>query len=793
LASLGRIGKFELLRSLAVGGMAEVFLARQTGVQGFEKMLVIKKILPHLANQDRFVQMFLDEARLAARFNHPNVVQIYDLGQDRDVFYIAMEYIHGEDIKSVVRRCAKRKQRLPLEHIVKIFSGVLDGLHYAHNQTDLDGQAKGIVHRDVSPHNILVSFQGGVKLVDFGIAKARSEISTTIPGRVKGKHAYMSPEQCQGFELDLRSDIFSAGVVMYELLTWTRLFKRKTDLDTLKAVVSGEIRRPSSICPEIDEDLEAIIFKALARDREQRYQTAQEMQMALEDYLLTKGLKSNSVLVSRFMEELFADKLEARTKALEQAKAKNLEGAVLSAGDEGPDLVAFLNMFFDDSATSSDSSSGSHPGGGIDMNVGPEFTPSSDYTPAHIPAPEQAPAPVRRATTAPALEQQTANSPSKPPPPKAPPGMELLHSAPAPAPNESPIREVPAVDGSSPTRPAQPAAPALPVSQPPPPGDILDPGTFPAPQPADPTFPDPVDPMAGERLPGDPDPYAEELMPTGKKGKGFLVLVFLVLMALAGGLIYMFRDTEKKSVAPETGRVLVESVPSGGDVYFNDSRLPSQTPTEIGRIEPNVEHVVRVTLPGLPPWEKKFTLTDTTTPLKFKAILSKEEAEKARMSGKAIIAGAEGKGAGDIKVVSTPPKALIYLDGISTGKKTPSTLRKVPAGLDHVVLLEKEGMQPVFERLTLKDADLAEVNLTLEKSETPMTGRILVHVESEPEGAKVRINGFPLKKQTPVAVKILNSGASELEVELKDHRIWENTVRPVPGADLTFFAKLKKK
>ncbi|RME19717.1 MAG: serine/threonine protein kinase, partial [Deltaproteobacteria bacterium] len=197
--------------------MAEVFLARQTGMKGFEKVVVIKRILPHLAMQERFVQMFLDEARLAARFNHPNIVQIYDLGEENGSYYIAMEYINGEDLRSVVKACAARSERIPMEHVVKIISAVLDGLHYAHQQADLEGRRKGIVHRDVSPHNIIVSFEGGVKLVDFGIARARSEISTTIPGRVKGKHAYMSPEQCQGLELDCRSDIFSAGIVLYEL------------------------------------------------------------------------------------------------------------------------------------------------------------------------------------------------------------------------------------------------------------------------------------------------------------------------------------------------------------------------------------------------------------------------------------------------------------------------------------------------------------------------------------------------------------------------------------------------
>ncbi|HUU00260.1 MAG TPA: serine/threonine-protein kinase [Myxococcota bacterium] len=764
--SLDHIGRYELLKSLAVGGMAEVFLARQTSVQGFEKVLVIKKILPHLASQERFVQMFLDEARLAARFNHPNIVQIFDLGQDQDVFFIAMEYIHGEDIKSLVRRCAKKKQRIPNEHIVKIFSGVMDGLHYAHQQTDLDGKKGGIVHRDVSPHNIIVSFEGGVKLVDFGIAKARSEISTTIPGRVKGKHAYMSPEQCRGMDIDGRSDVFSAGVVMYELLTWTRLFKRKSDLDTLKAVAAGDVRPPQSVSPEIDAELQDIVMRALAPNKDDRYQTAQEMQMALDDYLLAKSLKSNSIFISRFMADMFADKLEARNRALEHAKAANLEGAVLAAKDEGPDLVAFLDMFFGDAGSGSDSTGETGRISGTQSDAGPEFTPSSEYTPAGKPGFPGSK--MKRTDPVLQISPDSGRPPPKAPPPKPPPGMELLHDAPVVS-----TRQDRAQPGQSPFETEQP--------------DSLmsfDTGAQPAAE--------IVDPLAGERLAGEPDPYADEIMPAGKRGKGFLVLVFLVLAVLAGGLIYMFRDTEQTSNAPKTGRVEVKSIPSGADVYYDDSRLPSQTPTEIGSIEPAVEHTLKVSLPGLPAWEKKFTLTDTRKPLFFEAVLSKGAALKARMSGAPIIAGADGKGFGEIQVKSKPPRALIYLDGISTGKKTPSTLSKVAAGLDHVILLEKKGMQSAFERFKLTGGQTIQLDLSLQVGADEARGRLLAHVESEPEGAKVTVNGYPLSSKTPLAVKMLAKDVSELEVEMKGYKTWKRTVRPVPGVDLTFFAKLKK-
>ena len=783
MTSLGRIGKYELLKSLALGGMAEIYLARQTGMEGFEKVVVIKKILPHLGTQDRFVQMFLDEARLAARFNHPNIVQIYDLGHEGDAFYIAMEYIHGMDLKSVVRRCAKLKRRIPLEHIVKIFSGVLDGLNYAHTQPDLDGKTGGVVHRDVSPHNVIVSFQGGVKLVDFGIAKARSQISTTIPGRVKGKHAYMSPEQCQGQELDGRSDIFSAGTVMYELVTWTRLFKRKTDLETLKAINAGDIRLPRELIPELDEELENIIMKALARKKEDRYQTAQEMQVALEDYLINHGLKSNPVLIAQFLSELFADKLAVMSKALEEAKAPNLERAVLDRGEKGPDLVAFLDMFFSDSAMGRDTTtSGSLTPGSGDL-AGPEFTPTGDDIGdiADIPKdstvrlPPEMIAPIVGAAKKKTPSAPSKPAPSKPPPPRAPRGMEVRHVAPGATKQKTPSPVKPA-----PIRPAPAPAPA-----PMPPQDLMAP-----PDPVD-QFP-PVDPMAGEMLPGDPDPYQDELMPMKKKSKGFIFLMLLILGGLAGGLIYMFKDTQQSSTAPATGRVKVKSVPPYADVYFNDTCMPDKTPTEVGNVEPNVEHTVRVVLPGFPPWEKKFTLTDTTKPLEFNAILSKEEAEKARMSGGPVVAFAEGKGTGSIRVNSKPPRALVYLDGVSTGKRTPTTLKDVPAELDHVILLEKQGRTLAFERVKLGDGQEAVVDLALEPGK-PSTKRLKVGVESIPDGAKVITEGYPLKKTTPMSVMLRADVPTLLEIELKGHKTWKRTVRPVPGVDLTIFAKLKKK
>ncbi|MCA9610680.1 MAG: serine/threonine protein kinase, partial [Myxococcales bacterium] len=230
-----RFGKYTLIRQIALGGMAELFLALQRSVAGFEKLIVVKRVLPHLAKDDSFIEMLLAEARIAATLNHPNIAHVYDVGKADGRFYIAMEHVNGEDLRSLVRQMKKKGvTAFPLEHALAIVLGCCAGLAYAHDKRDLDGEPMGIVHRDVSPQNILVTFTGDVKLVDFGIAKAgRGQMEDTGSGQLKGKVPYMSPEQAQGLHLDNRSDIFSLGIMLFELCTGRRLFRGKNEMETL--------------------------------------------------------------------------------------------------------------------------------------------------------------------------------------------------------------------------------------------------------------------------------------------------------------------------------------------------------------------------------------------------------------------------------------------------------------------------------------------------------------------------------------------------------------------------------
>ncbi|MGQ0507434.1 MAG: serine/threonine protein kinase [Myxococcaceae bacterium] len=305
-----RFGKYTLLDRIAVGGMAEIFLARQAGLEGFEKVIVIKRIRPHLSKQTSFVKMFLNEAKLAAQLNHQNIVQIYDLGKIGESYFIAMEDIFGRDMRRIIPKADAMGIPFPMVYALKIASSVCEGLYYAHQKVDLYGNPLHIVHRDVTPENIFVSFDGTVKILDFGIAKAANQLEHTRAGEIKGKLSYMSPEQCLGKPLDCRSDIFSLGVVLYEWLTGFKLFTGESEVAILKSVTDGKIYAPSYFKADIPDAVEAILMRALEKDRDLRYQSAWEMQYDLDQFLTQYEFTPSNIHLSNFLKQLFSDELE---------------------------------------------------------------------------------------------------------------------------------------------------------------------------------------------------------------------------------------------------------------------------------------------------------------------------------------------------------------------------------------------------------------------------------------------------------------------------------------------------
>ncbi len=278
-------GQYTLLERIALGGMAEVWKARMKGVEGFQKTVAIKKILPHLTDSSDFVTMFIDEAKLAAQLNHNNIIHIYDLGKIDADYYIAMEYVDGKDLRSILNTAREQTRPLPLGLALLVASRVAAALDHAHLKKDFEGREMGLVHRDVSPQNVLISFEGDIKLCDFGIVKAVSKASKTQMGALKGKLQYMSPEQAWGRPVDARSDIFSLGSVLFEMLTGQRLFSGESEMSVLDAVREGRIQAPRDLDPRVPLEVNALVLKALAREPRDRYGSAGDFQHEIDAVL----------------------------------------------------------------------------------------------------------------------------------------------------------------------------------------------------------------------------------------------------------------------------------------------------------------------------------------------------------------------------------------------------------------------------------------------------------------------------------------------------------------------------
>ena len=320
-----KFGRYELLELIATGGMAHIFRARLTSAPGMTKELVIKRVLPHLVQNREFIDMFMDEARIAMPLTHGNVVQVFEFGQEGEETFLAMEYVRGRNLETVLRRVADAGTPMPLPLVLFIGAEVAKGLDYAHRFRDPHNRPSGIIHRDVSPQNVLVGFQGEVKLTDFGIAKARSKIHQTSQGIIRGKAAYLSPEQAECRDIDARSDQFSLGTVLYEMLCGLRPFEGDTEVATLQKVRQAAVEPPSQHRPEVPQAVDAAILRALARRPEQRFETCGALQVALSRALQQVAPEFTSAELADWMAARFAGEITheiearaARDRLLEQ-------------------------------------------------------------------------------------------------------------------------------------------------------------------------------------------------------------------------------------------------------------------------------------------------------------------------------------------------------------------------------------------------------------------------------------------------------------------------------------------
>ena len=322
-------GKYTLIRKIALGGMAEIFKARSGGAEGFEKEVVVKRILPHFSEDEAFVKMFIDEASITSKLQHPNIVQIFDFDLCEGSYYIAMELIEGVDLKKVIDVGIKSGKPLSVAQCVWILIDLSKGLHYAHVK-EYKGQPLNIVHRDISPHNAMVSYNGDVKLMDFGIAKAAQRSTKTMAGTVKGKVAYMSPEQARGKPLDGRSDLFALGIMLWEMLTGKRLFLGDSDFETLTNVLKSEPPPPSQLNPKVPADLDNIILKALKKDRDERWPNVEAFQRELTRWYYSNVTDLEGESLKKYLHELFADDIR-KLKELNDADAMATGGKPAAA------------------------------------------------------------------------------------------------------------------------------------------------------------------------------------------------------------------------------------------------------------------------------------------------------------------------------------------------------------------------------------------------------------------------------------------------------------------------------
>jgi serine/threonine protein kinase len=374
-----KLDRYELLCPIAEGGMASVWIARHTGKHGFEKFVAIKTVLPKFAADARFQQMFQDEARIASRIEHANVAQVLDVGEQHDITFLVMEYVDGESLSTVHRTLAKKGMRIPPGVVLRVMADVCGGLHAAHELREEDGQLLGVVHRDVSPQNVLVSAKGIAKLIDFGIAKARDRLAAdTNAGQVKGKIRYMAPEQALGGAIDHRADLWAVGAILYHLLSGKPPYDGDNDVQALMVLTSG--RPPVPLAAEVHPAIAAVVMRALASSVEGRLSSAAEMQQALEDAIVDAQVATSTAAVSAFLAEHVADRARKRKEAIaigvkaaaeRERYAKIMRSHVkVTAGGTGTALDAGFNEATLGTGASSATRIGSDPEIGSRSGVG---------------------------------------------------------------------------------------------------------------------------------------------------------------------------------------------------------------------------------------------------------------------------------------------------------------------------------------------------------------------------------------------------------------------------------------
>ncbi len=700
-------GKYLLIDRVNVGGMAEVYKAKTRGVEGFEKLVAIKRILPNIAEDDEFITMFIDEAKISVQLTHANIAQIYDLGKIGDSYFIAMEYVPGKDLRAIFDRMRKRGETLPIPLTCYAISRVCEGLDYAHRKKDAVGRDLNIVHRDISPQNVLTSFEGEVKLIDFGIAKAANKASKTQAGILKGKFGYMSPEQVRGLPLDRRSDIFAVGVVLYELLTGERLFLGESDFSTLEKVRNVDVVPPSTYNRRIPDELERIVMKALTKDVDQRYQWCSELENDLQRFLITSDTIFSRKDLATFMKAAFAEDLEREKLKNQEAMGVDVAAAVSAAppveeisfdvdDDVDPDSTEVGPM-----PTSDPSITSPGPGPGTQPGV----APPAGRTPP--PAPPAAPQPPPGAT--PLTPPPAARTPAPPAaapvsPPAAGPGSRLPPIVRGPGPGAGPPRMGPGAGAAPPRRPPLPPIP------------LEDGPTGVGAQPQRARDRD------RDRNRDDDDRRAGG----GGARKALYAVGGLLLLAAVGGGAWYLGHAGPNGAAP--GVLIIRGSPTGakvsvdgaevGDVPYIDSKMT------VG------EHQVKVVAAGYRPYQKQVAVLPGQTAT-VTATLKEASHPKA-----------------SVLVVTVPLDTEVLLDGkvVKDGGQSPWQSKSVAAGTSHTIVVHKPGFRD--RTFTWTPEAGSDKTFTAQLASAQVT----VVVDSTPSHAEVFLDGDK-KGETPLTLK----------------------------------------
>ena len=837
-----QFGKYYLIEKLAVGGMAEIYKAKTFGVDGFEKLLAIKRILPHCAADKDFITMLIDEAKLSVLLSHANIVQVYDLGKIGDDYFISMEYIHGVNLRDIVYRCRESQRPVSAEIAVYIISEVSKGLDYAHRKSDLSGQPLNIVHRDISPQNILISYEGEVKIVDFGIAKAAMNISHTMAGILKGKIAYMSPEQALGKAIDYRTDIFSTGILLYEMLTNTRLFTGESQFEVLKKIRTSRIDA-ASLPASIPEALREVVAKVLAYRPEDRYQTAADLQIELTKYLYSTYLDFSPRKLAAFVKELFTTEIKSEQFLLAREAAFESQTSSMNVS-EGAKQLELVHRDLSITPVTREVTASRQPF--LETMVTPlTGTPEKEVATERkrVAKKEKArwPRVIGAGVLAVALiygafrfipgirfwehkvAPEVAATAGTVDVTSVPDGAKILMSGQdtglvTPATISSLSLNSPYVlrlekDEFKPQERAFRLASTAVVpiqmtlekmggilnviSDPPGAAILLD-----------------------GRATGRVTPATVEDIPLGVEHRVTLSKPeyedFEQVINLTDAVPQRI-STILKAVVAKTGSLMVSSQPSGAQIALNGQDTGRTTPATIANLKLNQDYAVKLSKEGFEAWTKTLTLA-SAQPLSVEGQLKEMAAPPTPPPTTPTTPtttplppeAAKGEETGSLQITSTPPGAKILLDGKATRKQTPATLQNLKVGKSYTVGLSKTDFEHWTKKITVASAkpiavegQLKETQKPTEEAKPPPSAPAertpeapaapaatsgepaQIRIASNPSGAQVFINS-EFKGTTPLTASVSPGSVSVLVSKEGLSRYSKKiTVRPGEKVNLT--------